>query len=382
MMLTQDLVRYNSDGQGDHVSGADWTEARYLGREKRFTVHAELADGSRVAVHTNNTGRLTGCGEPGARCWLSPATAPGRKLPWTLEIMEAPAWPAGSPAARRPESPVPFGAPAPAPGQVLVGVNTAAPNLIVAAAITAGLLPALADCRVERQEVRYPEDIAPGSRADLLLRDATGGPVWVEIKNVTWVRGGIAAFPDAPTTRGRKHLADLTVSYSQVNQELISGVDTGILTDSTRTSANFSVYPYDTTLGVQYENYDSDFAPFERTSLLASYQRTIRSRTMMRLNANTFRTRFADVAEEERGRSAGISFISGAGRSAIFHLTGDWRSIENVSDEGTGMGLEAGWQQDFRALRVALDIRYTDEEFEVATDQRILALFFTLTRRF
>ena len=178
------------------------------------------------------------------------------------------------------------------------------------------------------------------------------------------------------------HLADLTVSYSQVNQDLISGVDTGILTDSTRTAANFSVYPYDATLGVQYENYDSDFAPYERTSLLASYQRTILSRTMMRLNANTFKTRFADVAEEERGTSASVSFISGAGRSTIFHLTGDWRSIENVSDEGTGVGLEVGWQRDFRALRVALDIRYTDEEFEIATDQRILALFFTVTRRF
>ena len=91
---------------------------------------------------------------------------------------------------------------------------------------------------------------------------------------------------------------------------------------------------------------------------------------------------FRILAEEERGTSASVSFIAGAGRSAIFHLTGDWRRIENVSDEGTGMGLEAGWQQDFRALRVSLDIRYTDEEFVVATDQRILALFFTLTRRF
>ncbi len=70
-----------------------WTVARYLGREKRFTVHAELPDGARVAAHTNNTGRLSGCGEPGARCWLSPAADPRRRLAWTLEVMEAPAWP-------------------------------------------------------------------------------------------------------------------------------------------------------------------------------------------------------------------------------------------------------------------------------------------------
>ena len=56
---------------------------------------------------------------------------------------------------------------------------------------------------------RWPGVIPPGSRCDLLLRDGEGGAVWVEIKNVTWVRRGVACFPDAPTARGRKHLADL-----------------------------------------------------------------------------------------------------------------------------------------------------------------------------
>ncbi len=192
------------------MADAPWTVARYLGREKRFTVHAELAGGERVTVHTNNTGRLTGCGEPGARCWLSPASNPRRKLPWTLEVMEAPAWPNGMAASSSaPEAPIPLDAPAPAPDQVLVGVNTAAPHGIVIAALEAGLIAELADCTLDRQEARYPADIAPRSRADLLLRDPAGAPVWVEIKNVTWTRGGVAGFPDAPTERGRKHLADL-----------------------------------------------------------------------------------------------------------------------------------------------------------------------------
>ncbi len=199
-----------------------WQVARYQGREKRFTIHAELPDGQLVAAHTNNTGRMTGCGAPGARCWLEPATAPHRKLRWSLRIMEAPAQPGDGSGARSHGAAMEAGSstalagplidlhdPAPAPGHVLVGVDTAAPSGLVAAAVAGGLLPALAGCRLIRREVSYPVAIGGRSRADLLLADADGHAVWVEIKNVTWVDSGLALFPDAPTVRGRKHLADL-----------------------------------------------------------------------------------------------------------------------------------------------------------------------------
>lgn len=158
-----------------------WVEARYLGREKRFTIHAELRDGTRVAAHTNNTGRMTGCLHVGGRCWLSPANDPRRKLPWTLEVAES-------------------------PDGVLVGVNTAAPLRLVAAALAADRWPELAGRSLIRREAPYPPELAAHSRADLLL----DGPTWVELKNVTWTRDRTALFPDAPTARGRKHLHDLT----------------------------------------------------------------------------------------------------------------------------------------------------------------------------
>jgi len=90
-----------------------------------------------------------------------------------------------------------------------VGVNTMAPSRLVASAIDDGILPALQGCKVQRAEVPYPRDLAAGSRADLLLHDEAGRPVWVEIKNVSLVRDGVACFPDAPTSRGLKHLGDL-----------------------------------------------------------------------------------------------------------------------------------------------------------------------------
>jgi sugar fermentation stimulation protein A len=161
---------------------------RFLRREKRFFIHAEIEDGRAVVAHTNNTGSMRGCLAPGARVWLSPAANPARKLRWSLEIVEA--------TARDTHG---------RDIQVLVGVNTILANKLVAQAFTDGLLPALAGFDSVRPEVRYGTG---SSRADFLL--STGETrVWVEVKNVSLVENGHARFPDAPTARGRKHLRKL-----------------------------------------------------------------------------------------------------------------------------------------------------------------------------
>ena len=152
-----------------------------LGREKRFLVHVRLDDGRTVVAHTNNTGSMLGCNTPGSRVWLSPADAPHRRLKWTYELVEA--------------------------DGVLVGINTARANRLAEEAIRAGVVAPLAGYRHLRREVRAEA----GSRVDLRLENADDGgpPCWVEVKNVTLVRDGAALFPDAPTARGRRHLAVL-----------------------------------------------------------------------------------------------------------------------------------------------------------------------------
>ncbi|MEE2828501.1 MAG: DNA/RNA nuclease SfsA [Myxococcota bacterium] len=152
-----------------------------LAREKRFIAHVRLDDGRVVRAHTNNSGRMTGCSEPGSRVWLSPADRPGRKLLWTWEIVEA------------------------GPRAVVAGINTLVPNRLVAEAIEAGKIPELSGTGSLRTEVRYGRE---NSRADLLL-EAEGERTWIEVKNVTLVRDGAACFPDAVTLRGRKHLREL-----------------------------------------------------------------------------------------------------------------------------------------------------------------------------
>ena len=59
---------------------------RFLRREKRFFVHAEL-DGQEVLAHTNNTGTMLGLLRPGCPVLLSPAQNPARKLKWTVEAL-------------------------------------------------------------------------------------------------------------------------------------------------------------------------------------------------------------------------------------------------------------------------------------------------------
>jgi sugar fermentation stimulation protein A len=120
-----------------------------------------------------------GCAEPGSRAWVSRQDKPTRKLKYTWEIAES----AGT----------------------LVGVHTGRANLLAREAIEAGAIAELAGYARVRCEVRYGEN----SRIDLLLESEGRPPCYVEVKNVTLARRGVAAFPDAVTARGAKHLREL-----------------------------------------------------------------------------------------------------------------------------------------------------------------------------
>jgi sugar fermentation stimulation protein A len=118
---------------------------------------------------------------PGSRCWVSVSDNPKRKLQHTLEVLEA--------------------------DGTLVAMNTMSPNKIAEAAIANAEIAPLAGYDAIRREVKY----GTNSRIDLLLTSKSRPDCYVEVKNCHLMRTpGLAEFPDSVTTRGAKHLFELS----------------------------------------------------------------------------------------------------------------------------------------------------------------------------
>jgi sugar fermentation stimulation protein A len=151
-----------------------------LRRYKRFLADVAFDDCAETTVHVPNPGAMLGLNTPGLAVWCSDSGSATRKLPMTLELVEADGG--------------------------LVGVNTYNPNRIVAEALRHGAIPELTGYAAVRTEVNYGE----ASRIDFLLEDQTRPPLWLEVKNVHFMRTpGLAEFPDCVAARSAKHLREL-----------------------------------------------------------------------------------------------------------------------------------------------------------------------------
>ena len=158
-------------------------EGRLVKRYKRFFADIECADGSIVTAHCANTGSMLNCMADGARVWFSRNDDPKRKLKATWELVETPH------------------------GRIAC-INTGRANRLIEEALQAGVITELASFTQLRREVKYGEE---NSRADFCLM-FDQRQVFVEVKSVTlgFADTDTAAFPDAVSTRGAKHLRELT----------------------------------------------------------------------------------------------------------------------------------------------------------------------------
>lgn len=151
-------------------------EGYFVLRLNRFAALAEVA-GRQEMVHVANSGRLRELFEPGRRLLLAPAPGDRRKTRYDLALVDL--------------------------GTTLVSADARLPNALVAEALAAGRLEPYVEFPELRREVSYGE-----SRLDLAL-EGPPGRCYLETKSVTLVEDGLALFPDAPTTRGVKHLHTL-----------------------------------------------------------------------------------------------------------------------------------------------------------------------------
>ena len=160
-------------------------------RYKRFLADVELANGKVVTAHCTDSGSMQECSEPGRTVYVSFHDNPRRKLKYSWQLIQM--------------------------QTSLVGVNTLIPNRLVALAAAHGQLPKLIGYDNVTTEVRINQH----TRLDIKLDQPDGPACFIEVKNCTLVRNGHAAFPDAPTLRGQKHLTELMQLKSDGHRAVI-----------------------------------------------------------------------------------------------------------------------------------------------------------------
>lgn len=178
-------------------------EGTLIKRYKRFMADIELISGEIITAHCPNTGPMTGVCHIDGRVMVSRSDNPKRKLAYTWELAEVndngPTW---------------------------VGVNTSLPNRVIQAALEKHLFEQLGPYDTIKREVPY----GTKSRIDFLLthtEQPDQRPIYVEVKNSTWAQGRLCLFPDTVTTRGQKHLRELTALLPDARAVMLYFINRG-----------------------------------------------------------------------------------------------------------------------------------------------------------
>ncbi len=147
-------------------------EGLFIKRPNRFIIHADL-NGYQVICHCPNTGRMSELLTPGVKLILEKSNNPARKTLYSVVAVYK--------------------------GDLIVPIASVRANQVAAQIIIPGLFK---DNEV-RSEVTYKK-----SRFDFFVKDDEK-ETFIEVKSCTLFIGDRAIFPDAPTTRGVKHLNEL-----------------------------------------------------------------------------------------------------------------------------------------------------------------------------
>jgi sugar fermentation stimulation protein A len=150
--------------------------AVFLGRPNRFVVQC-VVDGATTVASLPNPGRMMELLHPGVELLVIPANGETAKLPWKVV------------GAFR-------------DGRAIM-LDTHKTNRLVEACIDQKLLKGLEKARIIRREVAHGR-----SRFDFLLEQGSR-EIFLEVKSCTLFGGTFAMFPDATTTRGRRHVEEL-----------------------------------------------------------------------------------------------------------------------------------------------------------------------------
>lgn len=174
-MIKWDVHRKKKNGR-DRMKYGEIEYGIFHQKRNRFIaevyIHEQLEE-----VHIKNTGRLKELLIQGAKVVLEESQNPNRKTKYSLIAV----W----------------------KNDVLVNIDSQAPNVVVHEALEMGKITEIGKVEILKREVTYG-----GSRFDFYYEKGKDRG-FIEVKGVTLEEEGVAKFPDAPTVRGAKHVREL-----------------------------------------------------------------------------------------------------------------------------------------------------------------------------
>ena len=160
----------------------------FLERLNRFVALVKI-NGHIQEVHVKNTGRCKELLIPGSKIFLEKSNNPNRKTKYSIISIYK--------------------------GQILVNMDSQVPNNVVYNGILDGKISGFESLKTLKKEKTYGH-----SRFDLYYETASQKG-YIEVKGVTLEEDGIARFPDAPTSRGTKHVRELCEGQKEGFQNYI-----------------------------------------------------------------------------------------------------------------------------------------------------------------
>ena len=153
-------------------------KGKLVKRYKRFFADIKV-NKDILTAHCPNTGSMMGLLQKDNDVWVSYNNDPKRKLKYTLELIKV--------------------------NNNMVGVNTHFANKIVKEGLRLNYFEEFKKLKEIKSEVYFNKE----TRFDFLV-NKSNNKIFIEVKNVTLFRDDeIAEFPDAPTSRGTKHIKEL-----------------------------------------------------------------------------------------------------------------------------------------------------------------------------
>ena len=153
-----------------------YIEGIFISRENRFITKVNVND-VEVIAHLPNTGRCKELLIKGVKVILEEKDNSNRKTKYTLHYVENKG--------------------------VYVNLISVTANEAAYNSLKKNMIPEISNPEEIKKEVKYGN-----SRIDLFCL-SNGKKTFIEVKGVTLIKDGFLQFPDAPTTRGAKHLEEL-----------------------------------------------------------------------------------------------------------------------------------------------------------------------------